>query len=110
MTADLHNLSVIIGRLQNSDEASQRQRAELFKQTGELRTDVSELRSEVRATNGKLDTVIDKMSSVVGLVREHEQDRQQIKGASKLAKILYACLPAGGVVGLLELFKHIPLK
>lgn len=110
MTADLHNLSVMIGRLQNSDEASQRQRAELFKQTGELRADVSDLRSEVRATNGKLDTVIDKMSGVIGLVGKHERLVQQGQGASKLAKILYACLPAGGIVGLLELLKHIPLR
>ena len=38
--ADLNEISLAIGRLQASDESSQRQRAELFKQVGDLKDEM----------------------------------------------------------------------
>lgn len=42
--ADLHDLSVQIGRLQSSEEASQRQRKDLYDKIDSMREDISEIK------------------------------------------------------------------
>lgn len=85
----------VLGRLQASDEASQRQRAELFSQVGEIKETLGEIKVLVSPLARHIEDDNDRFQSHGKRLTELEAGHNKVRGAMWAAGVM------GGLGGFL---------